>query len=318
MAVKDQKITKRYSMYNGDCCEVLPKLPDESIGLSLFSPPFASLYAYSDSPQDMGNSKSYEEFFEHFDFLVQQLHRVMMPGRIVAMHVMDIPTLKSRDGFIGILDFTGDVVRAFQKRGFAYHSRVCVWKDPLIAATRTHALGLAHKQIVKDSSLCRMGIADYVVALRKKGDNPKPICNENGLTEYHGEKPIPAYLSRYENWKDQGTNKRSHWIWQQYASPVWDDIRQTKVLPFRGAKEEEDERHVCPLQEDVIQRCLALWSAPDDIVLSPFAGVGSEVYTAVREGRKAIGIELKTSYYRQALKNLESLKLPKHSEKGFH
>lgn len=294
-------------MYNGDCCTVLPSLPDESIGFSVYSPPFADLFVYSDEQSDMGNARSYEEFFEHYSFLVSELYRVLMPGRIVAVHAMDLPTFASKGEEIGLKEFPDDIIKCHKKAGFVFHSRHCIWKDPLIAATRTHALGLAHKQIVKDSCVCRMGVADYVVAFRKPGENPKPVCNENGLTRYIGERGVPKDLNRYINWPDPKTNKRSHWIWQQYASPVWDDISQTKVLPYRGGKEADDGRHLCPLQLQVIERCLTLWSAPDDRVLTPFAGVGSEVYSAVKMGRKGIGIELKKSYFRQMLRNLESL-----------
>lgn len=316
--IKDSLIEKNYALYCGDCINVLPEIPDESVGFSVFSPPFVSLYSYSDDQADMGNARSYEEFFHHFGFLVKELHRVMMPGRVVAVHAMDLPTHKNDEGFIGIEDFPGDLVKAFKKEGFIFHSRVMIWKDPLIAATRTHALGLAHKQIVKDSAMCRMGIADQILAFRKDGDNPKPVENKYGLTEYHGSRPIPKELSRYVDWKgEQGINKRSHWIWQQYASPIWGDIQQTKVLPYKKGKEEDDERHVCPLQLQVIERCLALWSAPGDVVLSPFLGVGSEIYTAVKNGRKGIGIELKKSYYRQACRNLQSLKTRQASATSF-
>jgi DNA modification methylase len=305
--VKRQKITDRYSAYNGDCVNVLKGLSDDSVHFSIYSPPFASLYSYSDADEDMGNCRSYEEFFVHFSFLVKQLKRVMVPGRIVAVHCMDICTFKSKDGSIGLNDFPGDIIRLFKENEFTYASRVCIWKDPLIAATRTHAIGLAHKQIVKDSSQCRNGLADYIVAFQKLGDNPIPIEHPRGLLKYVGQREIPREYGRYEGWSEQKTNKRSHWIWQQYASPVWDDIRQTRVLPYKEAKEQDDERHLCPLQLDVIERCLILWSNPGEIVLSPFMGVGSEIYTAVECGRKGIGVELKTSYYKQALRNLESL-----------
>lgn len=312
MAVKAKRITKRFALYQGDCCEVLPELPDESVGFSIFSPPFADLYSYSDSHKDMSNVKDYGEFFEHFDFLVEQLERLMMPGRVVAVHCMDLPTFKSKGEEIGQVDFSGDIIRAFTKQGFIYQSRHCIWKDPLEAAFRTKAIGLAHKQIVKDSTMCRTGIPDYIVAFRKPGENSKPVRNENGLTEYYGKRPIPNDLSRWEGFDgDQKVNKRSHWIWQQYASPVWFDIRQTRVLPFRDAKDGDDEKHICPLQLDTIERCMVLWSTKDDVVLTPFMGVGSEVYVAVKNGRKAVGIELKPNYYRQALRNLQSLRKSK-------
>lgn len=309
MKDKKQKITEWYALYCGDCCDVLPELPDGSVHFSIFSPPFADLYSYSDSERDMSNNKTYGEFFKHFAFLVEQLERLTMLGRIVAVHCVDLPTMKCRGDAIGLRDFPGDIVRCFGRYGFIYHSRVCIWKDPLLAAMRTHAVGLAHKQAVKDSAMIRAGVPDTILAFRKPGDNPKPVSNEKGLTEYYGSRPVPRGLSRWEGWEgDQSKNKRSHWIWQQYASPVWFDIRQTRVLPYREAKDGDDEKHICPLQLDTIERCIALWSAEDDVVLTPFMGVGSEVYVAVKNGRRAVGVELKESYYRQALRNLVSLK----------
>lgn len=316
MNVISQKITKAFALYCGDCCEVLPGIPDESVGFSVFSPPFVSLYAYTDDECDMGNSDSPEKFFDHFTFLVEQLHRVLLPGRVVAVHCMDLPTFKRNGDDIGLYDFPSDVVRCFRKCGFVYHSRFCIWKDPLIAAVRTKAIGLAHKQVVKDSSMIRTGIPDYILAFRKKGENPKPIEHRNALTEYVGAREIPRELSRFVGHENVKTNKRSQWIWQQYASPVWFDIRQTEVLPFREAREEDDQKHICPLQLDVIERCMVLWSAKGDVVLTPFMGVGSEVYVAVKNKRKAIGVELKESYYRQAISNLESLRKKQKMAKG--
>ena len=318
--VGEEVKTDKYALYLGDCCEVMPRIPSESVGFSIFSPPFFSLYSYSDDERDMANAPDYSAFFDHFGFLVEHLYRVMTPGRIVAVHCMDLPTYKRNGEEIGLKDFSGDLIRSFQKHNFQFHSRHCLWKDPLIAATRTKALGLAHKQIIKDSAMCRMGIPDYLMAFRKPGENPKPIHNERGLTEYHGSRSIPRDLDHFrlvhKDDYEGKTDKRSHWIWQQYASPVWFDIRQTHVLPFRGAKEEDDERHICPLQLDVIERCMALWSAPDDVVLTPFMGVGSEVYVAVRNGRKGVGVELKARYFRQAKKNVE-LAVHEFEKKGF-
>jgi len=316
MAVTKQKMTKAFALYCGDCCDVLPKIPKESIGFSVFSPPFSNLYAYSDSNADMGNSEDSKQFFEHFNFLVKQLQRVVMPGRIVAVHCMDLPTFKRDGEDIGLDDFPGDLIRCFQKYGFVFYSRHCIWKDPLVAATRTKAIGLAHKQIVKDSSACRAGIPDFILAFRKKGENLVPIRNRNGLTEYCGEREIPHKLNRFSNNSDPKTNKRSHWIWQQYASPVWFDIRQTRVLPFREARDGDDQKHICPLQLDTIERCMTLWSTKGDTVLTPFMGVGSEVYVAVKNKRKAIGIELKESYFNQALRNLNSLRKKQLAGKG--
>lgn len=244
--VKSQKITKKYAVYNGDCCEVLPGIPADSVGLSIFSPPFADLYSYSDSVQDLGNCPDYKGFFTHFDFLAKELFRVTMPGRVVCVHCMDLPLHKNKGEEIGLRDFSGDLIQLFQKTGFVFHSRHCIWKDPLVAATRTKAIGLAHKQLIKDSSISRTGIPDYLLAFRKPGENRKFIGHPDGLTEYCGERAVPRDLDRFIGYKgDQKLNKRSHWIWQQYASPVWFDIRQTRVLPYRGGRDKDDERHIC-------------------------------------------------------------------------
>jgi DNA modification methylase len=288
----NQEITDSYAIYNGDCCEVIRAMPDDSVGMSVFSPPFADLYSYSNSDRDMGNCKDYDEFFTHFGFLVGELFRVTKPGRIVAVHCMDIPLMKERDGVIGIRDFTGDIIRCFQSHGFVYHSRTMIWKCPLIEATRTKALGLMHKQLCKDSTRSRSGLPDYLVAFRKDGENAEPVIHPDGLSRYAGK-------------NDPGGHgiKRSHNIWRQYASPVWMDIRQSHTLNKSGARDENDEKHICPLQLDVIERALVLWSNPGETVLTPFMGVGSEVYGSLINGRRAIGIELKESYYRQAVSN---------------
>lgn len=294
--VINQIITQTNALYNGDCVEVIKGIPDESIGYSIFSPPFASLFTYSNSERDMGNSKDYGEFWEQFKFLIKELYRVLKPGRSVSFHCMNLPTVKERDGYIGIRDFRGDLIREFQKEGFIYHSEVCIWKDPLIAAVRTKALGLMHKQLEKDSYISRQGIPDYLVTMRKPGDNPDPIEGNFIEDEYFGSEPPTV----------EGL-KRSHLVWQKYASPVWMDIRQTLTLNFREARDDDDEAHLCPLQTDVIGRCLQLWSKKDDIVFTPFLGVGSEVYMARKLGRKGIGIELKESYFNQAVKNIMQL-----------
>jgi DNA modification methylase len=287
---------ENWAAYQGDCVEVIQGLPDERIGMSVFSPPFADLYSYSDSPRDMGNCKNYAEFFVHFGILIEQLFRVTMPGRICAVHCMDIPSMKERDGVIGVKDFSGDIIRAFQKEGWIYHSRNMIWKDPLIEATRTKALGLMHKQLCKDSTMSRCGLPDYLIAFRKPGENPHPVSHDRGLVDYHGA-------------NDPGGDgvKRSHNIWRSYASPVWMDIRQTNTLNKSEARDEQDEKHICPLQLDVIGRAVELWSNPGEAVLTPFMGVGSEVFGAVRLGRRGVGIELKPSYFRQAVKNLATL-----------
>jgi len=290
MKVNDQVINDKYALYNGDCVSVVSALPEESIGYTLFSPPFGSLYTYSDSINDMGNCKNDEEFYAHFKFLVTELFRVTKSGRLVSFHCMNIPAMKERDGYIGIKDFRGDLIRLFQAEGFIFHSEVLIWKDPLIEAVRTKALGLMHKQLCKDSSMCRQGLPDYVITMRKPGVNPDFIAHENGLTTYVGEGDLPD-------------GNPSHNTWRKYASPVWMDIRQTHTLNYRAARHENDERHICPLQLDTIERCLTLWSKPWDIVLSPFAGIGSEIYQAIKMGRYGMGIELKESYYKCAVEN---------------
>ena len=294
--VLDQYVTDNCALYHGDCCDVVAGLSDESAGLSVFSPPFADLYCYTDDDRDMGNCKDYDEFFEHFRFLVENLYRVMQAGRICAVHCIDIPAMKERDGYIGLKDFPADITKLFQECGFIYHSKTCIWKDPLTEATRTKAIGLMHKQLCKDSTMCRMGLPDYLLAFRKPGENHNPVDNQDGLTEYHGSLEIGG----------KGI-KRSHNIWRAYASPVWMDIRQTNTLNGRAARDPEDKKHICPLQLDVIERVVALWSKPDDVVLTPFLGIGSEAYVAVKNGRKAIGSELKESYYKQAVRNVKKV-----------
>lgn len=296
MDVIEQEIGERYALYNGDSCEVLKGIESESIDFSIFSPPFADLYCYSDSPADLGNCQTYGEFFEHFGFVIAELVRAIKPGRLCAVHCIDIPAMKERDGYIGLKDFPGDIIRAFQAAGFIYHSRHVIWKDPLIEAVRTKALGLMHKQLCKDSTMSRAGLPDYLLAFRAPGDNAKPVTHDGGLARYCG-----SYDPGGEG------EKRSHNIFRVYASPVWMDVRQTLTLEARVARDPEDEKHLCPLQLDVIERACVLWSNPGEVVLTPFMGVGSEVYGAVKNGRKAIGIELKPSYYKQAVKNLRHL-----------
>lgn len=295
MAIINQKITSKYAIYNGDCIAGMRELPDKSIHFSVFSPPFADLYCYSDSPMDLGNCANYDEFFVHFGFVVEQLARIIKPGRNCAVHCMDIPAMKERDGFIGIKDFSGDIIRLFQKNGFVYHSRHTIWKDPLIEATRTKALGLMHKQLQKDSIMSRAGLPDYLLGFRNAGTNEIPIAHPDGLESYAGS-DHPA--------KNMDGVKRSHNIWRAYASPVWMDVRQTNTLNAKMARESDDEKHLCPLQLDVIERACVLWSNPGEVVLTPFMGVGSECYGAVINGRKAIGFELKTAYFNQAVKNM--------------
>lgn len=302
MAITQQTITDNYALYNGDCCEVLPTIKSESVHLSLYSPPFCGLYNYSSSDRDMSNCRSYDEFFEHYGFLVREIERVTLPGRITAVHCMDVPT---GTGFNkGLTDFPGDIIRLHEKLGFVFIARHAVWKEPLAVRLRTMAKGLAHKQIVEDSALCDVASADYLLLFRKKGENKIPIAHPTGLQSYAGSREMPAELLKYRNWTGKQTeNRYSHWIWRQYASAFWDDVRIDRVLPYKEARDPEDEKHVHPLQLDVIERLVVLRSNPGEVVLTPFMGVGSEVYGALINGRKAIGIELKETYYRQAVKN---------------
>lgn len=307
MGVIEQRVADRYALYLGDCMEVMPALPDGSIHLSVYSPPFAGLYTYSSSERDLSNCRTYDEFIEHYEFVVREIYRLTMPGRITAVHCMDIPRSNTGRGD-ALMDFPGDIIRLHERNGFRYAARYHVWKEPLTVRNRTMMKALAHKTIVEDSSRCGVASADYLLIFRRDGDNPVPIAHPVGLTEYAGERQPPAELLKYRGWAGkQIENRWSHWIWRQYASAFWDDVRLDRVLPFREARDEEDEKHVHPLQLDVIDRCLVLWSNPGERVLTPFMGVGSEVYSAVRAGRYGVGAELKPSYYRQAVKNLESL-----------
>jgi len=306
MAIADKVITDKYALYLGDCCEVLPGLPDNKIHLSVYSPPFAGLYHYSSSERDLSNSLDYTEFFAHYEYVLQELFRITMPGRITAVHCMDVPSGNS--GIDHLTDFPGDIIRAHERIGFRYIARYCVWKEPLGVRNRTMAKRLAHKTIVEDSSKCGVASADYLLVFRKKGDNLIPIEHPNGLLNYAGERQIPPELMQYKGYQgNQIENRYSHWIWRQYASSFWDDVRIDNVLPFKESKDEEDEKHIHPLQLDVIERCVVLWSNPGETVLTPFMGVGSEVYVAVQNDRKGLGIELKPSYFKQAVKNVGSV-----------
>lgn len=279
IGVIDQAIGENYALYNGDSCEVLKGIPESSIHYEIFSPPFASLYTYSNSERDLGNCRTTTEFYEQFKYIVSELYRVLMPGRLVSFHCMDLPLSKERDGIIGIRDFRGEMIRLFEDAGFVLHSQVCIWKDPVTAMQRTKALGLLHKQIKKDSCMSRQGIPDYLVTMRKPGENPERVTHTN--------ESFPVG------------------VWQRYASPVWMDINPSDTLQASSAKEDKDERHICPLQLGVIRRGINLWTNPGDTVLTPFLGIGSEAVVALQQGRKAIGIELKSSYYKQAVRNCE-------------
>lgn len=303
MAVADQQVNGQHAIYLGDCIEVMQKIKKESIHLSIYSPPFGGLYHYSSSERDLSNCRSYEEFFQHYEFVVKDLFRITLPGRMTCVHCMDVPS--GNCGTDYLRDFPGDIIRLHDKLGWNYIARYHVWKEPLAVRNRTMAKNLAHKTIVEDSSRCSVASADYLLVFRRKGENKVPIAHPNGLTEYAGERPIPSELYQYKGWTgNQIENRFSHWIWRQYASAFWDDVRIGRVLPYRESKDEEDEKHIHPLQLDVIERCIVLWSNPDETVLTPFMGVGSEVFQAVKMGRKGIGIELKPSYYRQAVKNI--------------
>lgn len=303
MDVIDQVVTENYAIYNGDCLDILAKLPDKKIHMSIHSPPFAGLFIYSSSDRDVSNNPTYEMFLEHYGMVVKEMARVTMPGRISAVHCMDVP--KSNTGRDARTDFPGDIIRMHERLGFEYCGRHCVWKEPLAVRNRTMAKNLAHRTVIKDSSLCGMAAADYLLIFRREGENPIPIAHPTGLMEYAGERKIPAELLRYRGWTgNQIENRYSHWIWRQYASSFWDDVRIGRVLPFKQSRDENDERHVHALQLDVIDRAIILRSNPGETVLTPFMGVGSEVYSAVRLGRKGLGIELKPSYFRQSVKNV--------------
>lgn len=309
MAIIDQQIADKYALYNGDCLEVLPDIPEASVHLSVYSPPFCGLYQYSSSERDMSNCRSYDEFFEHYAFLVAELARVTLPGRCTAVHCMDVPTpgKSGANAGSGLKDFPGDIIRLHEEHGWVYAARYHVWKEPLGVRNRTMAKGLAHKQIVEDSSLCDVAAADYLLLFRKKGDNPVPVKHPTGLHSYAGAREIPHELHQWKGHTGKQTeNRYSHWIWRQYASAFWDDVRLDRVLPYQEARDPDDERHVHPLQLDVIERTVVLRSNPGETVLTPFMGVGSEVYGAVVNGRKGVGVELKESYYRQAVANLEA------------
>ena len=313
MGVIEQKITDKYAVYCGDAMEVMPMLPEGSIHLSMYSPPFGGLYTYSSDPRDLSNSLDLKEFWKHYEFIVREIHRVTMPGRMSAVHCMDIPT--GNTGLDHLMDFPGEVIRLHERCGWAYIARYHVWKEPLTVRNRTMTKSLSHKGLTIDSTRCSIANADYLLIFRRSGDNPIPVAHPKGLIYYAGSKPMPRDAIPYKGWTgSQLENTWSHNIWQRYASAFWDDVRIDRVLKHKPARDEEDERHVHPLQLDVIDRALVLWSNPGEKVLTPFMGVGSEVYGAVCAGRLGIGIELKESYYRQALKNLADAETKKEDQ----
>lgn len=304
MAVIDQVITDKFAIYNGDCVEVMGGLPDASIHLSVYSPPFGGLYHYSSNERDLSNCDDYDQFFEHYAFVVRELARITMPGRMSCVHCMDVP--RSNSGTDSYLDFPGDIIKLHQKEGWEYAGRHAIWKEPLAVRLRTMQKNLAHASLVADSMDCGVASADYLLLFRRKGKNPIPVAHPVGMLDYAGERLMPSDILSYRGWTGKQTENRfSHWIWRQYADCMWDDIRMNRVLPFREARDSEDEKHVHPLQLDVIDRCVVLRSNPGETVFTPFMGVGSEVYSPVLLGRRGIGAELKPSYFRQAVKNVQ-------------
>ncbi|KKB80804.1 DNA methylase [Devosia soli] len=319
----EQVVTERYAIYQGDSCELIRAVPGDSIDFGIHSPPFEGLYRFSNSDRDISNNDK-QGFWTHYAFLIQELLRVTKPGRLHSVHCMQLPTSKTRDGFIGMRDFRGEVISAYVDAGWIFHSEVCIWKDPVVAQQRTKSIRLLHAQILKDSTISGQGLADYIVTFRKPGENAEPVSGpfdryigtevdvsreaydrEAAAFRAEGREPWP-----YDKWK-------SILVWQRYASPVWMDINQTRTLQYRNARDEKDEVHISPLQLDVIERCIDLWSLPNETVLTPFLGIGSEVFSAVEMGRKGIGFELKASYFRQAVRNLEDLERAK-TDSLFH
>ena len=308
MAAIDQVNGDNYMLYNGDSAEVLQSLPDGCVDFSIYSPPFAqpgggALYHYSSSPRDLSNARTFDEFLTHYGVIVRELVRLTKPGRMTAVHCADVPT--GNTGCDHLFDLPGEIIRLHESLGFRFAARYCIWKEPLEVRNRTLAKNLAHKTVVDDSSECSNAGADYLLLFRRKGENTVPIAHPHGFDKYIGAREVPRELLPYKGWTGKQTgNRYSHWIWRQYASSFWDDIRLDRVLPYREARDAEDEKHVHPLQLDVIERACALWTNPGEVVATPFMGVGSEVYGAVISGRKGIGCELKSSYFRQAVKNL--------------
>lgn len=304
MAVIAQEFTDRYALYNGDCIEVMADMPDNSMHLSVYSPPFGGLYHYSSNERDISNCSDYDEFFVHYGFVVRDLARITHPGRLTAVHCTDIPSGNSGKDYL--TDLPGDIIRLHAREGWDFVARHAIWKEPLWVRNRTLTKNLAHRTIVDDSAYAGVASADYLLVFRNSGTNEIPIAHPEGLDYYAGEAPVPPDLLEFRGWAGKQTENRwSHWIWRQYASSIWDDIRMGRVLPYRDGKDPDDEKHVHPLQLDVIDRVVELRSNVGETVFTPFMGVGSEVYAAVTAGRRGVGVELKSSYYRQALRNME-------------
>lgn len=316
MAIADQVVTDHYAIYNGDCVEVMKSLPDGKVHMSVYSPPFGGLYHYSSNEKDLSNCLDYEEFFKHYEYVVRELFRVTMPGRITAVHCTDVPL--SNSGKDAMTDFPGDIIRLHEKIGFHFIARHTIWKEPLWVRNRTMQHNLSHKTIVDDGVYGGVASADYMVIFRKHGANPVPVDHPTGLSHYAGECPIPKELMAFKHYEgDQTKNIYSHWIWRRYASSVWDDVNMGRVLPFHDCKDPDDEKHVHPLQLDVIDRAVTLRTNPGETVLTPFMGVGSEVYASVALGRRGIGVELKQSYFRQAKANMEKCEPGVYSKSGY-
>lgn len=305
MAIKDQSLGENYALYNGDCVEVMQSLPDKSVHLSIYSPPFGGLYHYSSDDRDLSNCDDYDTFMEHYAFVVREKARITVPGRMSCVHCMDVP--RSNSGTDSYVDFPGDIIRLHEREGWKYAGRHMIWKEPLEVRLRTMQKNLAHASLVADSIDCGIASGDYLLLFRRDGKNPVPVAHPNGMFEYSGSRPMPSDIQSYRGWDGKQTeNRYSHWIWRQYADCMWDDIRTERVLPYVDSREEDDEKHVHPLQLDVIDRCVVLRSNPGETVFTPFMGVGSEVYSPVLLGRKGVGAELKESYFRQAVKNVQA------------
>lgn len=311
----EEVVTKDYAIYQGDCIEKMAGMPPDIVDLSIYSPPFASMYTYSSSDHDLGNCKNYDEFLAHYEYVVKEIFRLTKSGRFTAVHCMDIP----QNGDNGLIDFPGDIIRLHEKNGFKFWDRKNIWKEPLRVAIRTRQRALMHMQLVNDTGRCRGALADYLLIFKKKGDNKIPIEKPFGLTDYAGDLELmnkvelEEYLflkDKYVEYKNDKTNRLSQFIWRRYASSAWEDIRPQICLEYKKARDKDDDRHVCPLQLDIITRTVQLYTNPKEVVLTPFMGIGSEVYAAVKEGRKGIGIELKPSYFNQAQKNLSTVDAP--------
>jgi DNA modification methylase len=305
VAVIDQIITDEYALYNGDCCEVISGLPENSVDMSVYSPPFCGLYNYSSDDRDMSNSVTYEAFYDHYEFLVREISRVTKPGRMTVVHCMDIPNPGQKSGYH---DLPGRIIALHEKHGFYFFGRVVIWKEPLRVAIRTRLKHLTHKQLVQDSTQSTIAAGDFILVFKRNGENQVPVNHETGFSVYSGATSVPGNLAKHKGEINQKVNRLSQWIWRRYASCVWDDIRIDRVLPYKAAREPEDEKHVHPLQLDVIDRCIQLWTNPGETVMTPFMGVGSEVYGAVFNGRRGLGVELKSSYFSQAAKNVSRAK----------